>query len=612
MCDVIRHRGPDSEGIFASAQPPSAGLGIRRLAIIDLQTGDQPIHNEDKTMWLVLNGEIYNYRELRQDLEKKHRFYTHSDTEVIIHLYEEYGEHCVDYLRGMYSFAIWDANKEQLFIGRDRLGKKPLYYCCKDGAFVFASEIKSILEYLPATPAIDPDAIDLYLGFQYIPSPRTIFQDIHALPPAYVMTCDRTGNIRKRQYWDLDFRKKTGITFNEAKEQARGLLEEATRLRMISDVPLGAFLSGGHDSSIIVGLMSRLSSSPVKTFSIGFDEAEFSELNYARLVAKHFNTEHHEFIVRPNFIELLPKIVWHYGQPFADSSALPSYIVSNETRKFVTVALNGDGGDEAFGGYLRYKAMKGSMYFSLPFRLLGRRGTEAFARIIPHTETTKGRNMFRYMSRLVSALAEPPEIRNAYWHSIFTPEAKRLLYTDGFKDHLTQSAFSYLPDIFNNAPCDTVMDRAFYTDIKAYLPECLLVKMDIASMANSLEARSPFLDHKVMEFSASLPDNFKVHGLTTKYIMKKTFDEMLPPAITNRQKMGFGIPVGKWFRGDWRDFFRETVLSDTSFRRGYFKRESLERIYQEHTSGKRDHGYRMWALLVLELWHRSYIDGKKA
>jgi asparagine synthase (glutamine-hydrolysing) len=353
MCDVIVHRGPDSEGIFLSPDTRSAGLGIRRLAIIDLATGDQPIHNEDKTLWVVLNGEIYNYRELRAALEPRHRFSTHSDTEVIVHLYEEYGERCVDHLRGMFAFAIWDGRDGSLFIAKDRLGKKPLYYSAAGSVFVFGSEIKSLLEYLPHTPPVDPNAIDLYLSYQYIPSPTTIFSGISSLLPAHTLRCSRDGSVTVRRYWDLDFRKKAGLSYDEACVRTRELLEESTRLRMISEVPLGAFLSGGHDSSIIVGLMSRLSSSPVKTFSIGFEEEEFSELPYARIVARHFNTDHHEFIVKPNFIELLPKIVWHYGQPFADSSALPSYIVSHETRRHVTVALNGDSGDEAFGGYLR-------------------------------------------------------------------------------------------------------------------------------------------------------------------------------------------------------------------------------------------------------------------
>ncbi len=609
MCETIVHRGPDSEGVYTgSSGTAQIGLGIRRLAIIDLDTGNQPIHNEDQTIWVVLNGEIYNYQDLRAHLAGKHSFSTRSDTEVIVHLYEDYGEKCVDYLRGMFAFALWDGRAGKLFIARDRLGKKPLYYLPYRGALLFGSEIKSILAALPSTPETNLQALDYYLTYQYIPSPQTIFKDVHALSPAHVLTCGPDGSRDVRRYWQLDFRRKTDLSFPDACERMKELLAESTRLRMISDVPLGAFLSGGHDSSIIVGLMSGIASQPVKTFSIGFEEDDFSELPYARLAAKHFGTEHHEFILKPNFIDILPKIVWHYGQPFADSSSMPSYLVSRETRGHVTVALNGDGGDEAFGGYLRYKAMKGSLYFSLPFRLMGKKMTNLVASMVPHTETTRGRNMFRYMSRLVSALAEPPETRNIYWHCFFTGEAKKELYSDTMHNALTRDAFDYMRSIFENARAGDVMDRTMFTDIHAYLPECLLVKMDVASMAASLEARSPFLDHKVMEFSATLPSRWKVHGLTTKYIMKKTFDPMLPPEITRRGKMGFGIPVGRWFRTEWKDYFREMALSEKAVNRGYFNRKYLERLFNEHTQGVRDHGYRMWALLVLELWHRIYID----
>lgn len=606
MCNIIKHRGPDSDGFFLNN---NIGLGIRRLAIIDLQTGNQPIHNEDKTLWLVLNGEIYNFLELRKELEKKHNFYTKTDTEVILHLYEDYGESCVQYLRGMFAFAVWDEKEKKLFVAKDRAGKKPLYYTVQNGSFVFASEIKSILEYLKKTPEIDLEAIDLFLTYQYIPSPKTIFQNVKSLLPAHTLTCDRNGNIETKKYWDLDFTKKTNLSFDEACTETKNLLTEATALRMISDVPLGAFLSGGVDSSIVVGLMSRLSSKPVKTFSIGFEEADFSELNYAKIVANHFKTDHYEFIVKPNFIEILPKLVWHYGQPFADSSALPSYFVANETKKHVTVALNGDGGDETFGGYLRYKAMKGSLYFAFPFQIFGKKITEKLASLIPHTETTRGKNIFRYFSRLISALSEPAKLRNIQWHCFFTNEAKEKLYTDNMKKILYNNAYDYLTALFENAPAKNIMDRTFYTDLKAYLPECLLVKMDIASMANSLEARSPFLDHNVMEFSASLPSAWKLHGLTTKYILKKTFRNFLPKEILNRGKMGFGIPLGKWFKDDWKKYFREIVLSEKAINRGYFKRETIEQMFYEHISDKRDHGYRMWALLMLELWHKVYIDG---
>ncbi|PIU83495.1 MAG: asparagine synthase (glutamine-hydrolyzing) [Elusimicrobia bacterium CG06_land_8_20_14_3_00_38_11] len=603
MCNIIRHRGPDSDGFFLNN---NIGLGIRRLAIIDLQTGNQPIHNEDNKIWTVLNGEIYNFLELRQQLEKKHNFYTKTDTEVIVHLYEDYGEKCVQYLRGMFAFAIWDEKNKKLFIAKDRVGKKPLYYTSHNGSFVFASEIKSILEYLQKTPEIDFEAIDLFLTYQYIPSPKTIFKNIKSLLPAHILTCDKNGDIETKEYWNLDFTKKTNLSFDNACTETKNLLMEATKLRMISDVPLGAFLSGGVDSSIVVGLMSQLSSQPVKTFSIGFEEADFSELTYAKIVANHFKTDHHEFIVKPNFIEILPKLVWHYGQPFADSSALPSYFVANETKKHVTVALNGDGGDETFGGYLRYKAMKGSLYFAFPFQILGKKITEKLSSLVPF----KDKKYFRYLRRLVSALSEPPELRNIQWHRFFSNEAKEKLYTDNMKKILYNNAYDYLTALFENAPANNIMDRVFYTDLKAYLPECLLVKMDIASMANSLEARSPFLDHKVLEFSASLPSAWKLHGLTTKYILKKSFNDFLPKEILHRGKMGFGIPVGKWFRNNWKNYYREIVLSQKSINRGYFERETIEQMFYEHISGKRDHGYRLWALLMLELWHNVYIDGK--
>lgn len=605
MGDVIKHRGPDSDGYYIG---PRIGLGIRRLAIIDLQTGDQPIHNEDKTIWLVLNGEIYNFLELRQDLEKKHKFYTKTDTEVIIHLYEEFGENCVEHLRGMFAFALWDEKKQRLFIAKDRVGKKPLYYIVKDGALIFGSEIKAILEYLGKTPEIDPSAIDLFLVYQYIPSPKTIFSSIQSLPPAHTLTCDKNGEIRVEKYWDLDFTQKTNLSFKESCQRIRDLLTEATRLRMISDVPLGAFLSGGHDSSIIVGLMSQISSQPVKTFSIGFEEAEFSELNYARIVAEHFKTEHHEFIVKSHFIDILPRLVWYYGQPFADSSALPSYFVANETKKYVTVALNGDGGDENFGGYLRYKAMKGSIYCSWPFRMLGKNATEKILSLFPDNESAKAKSKIRYLHRLVSALAEPPEIRDILWHCFFRNEVKEKLYTENFKKLLPQDAYGFLAEIFKNAPAKNIMDRTFYADIKTYLPDCLLVKMDIASMANSLETRSPFLDHKILEFCASLPASWKLHGLTTKFILKQAFKNFLPKEILHRGKMGFGSPVGKWFKNDWKNYFRAVVLSEKAIDRGYFRKEALEGLFSEHLKGYRDHGYRLWALLILELWHRVYID----
>ncbi|MDI6641609.1 MAG: asparagine synthase (glutamine-hydrolyzing), partial [Elusimicrobiota bacterium] len=587
------------------------GLGIRRLAIIDLETGHQPIHNEDETVWIVSDGVIYNFKELRANSEKSgHKFYTKTDTETVVHLYEDYGENCLQYLRGMFAFALWDEKQSRLFIARDHLGKKPLVYTIQNGSFIFASEIKSILQVPWIKTTISLNAIHLFLTYQYIPSPITIFQEIKRLPPASSIICtEQEEKIKISKYWQLDFTKKTDRSFEDAKERIYELLTEATKLRLVSDVPLGAFLSGGHDSSIVVGLMSQLSEKKVKTFSIGFQEQEFSELKYAHIVAKHFGTEHHEFIVRPNFIELLPKIVWHYGQPFADSSALPTYYVANEAGKYITVALIGDGGDENFAGYLRYKALKWSQYFSLPFQIAGKNLTMKFAELIPHTERAKAKNIFRYMYRLFSALSDTPERRNILWHCFFDNETKYKIYSDRMRqEFLNNDSFKYMEEVFKTAPADDILDKAFYSDINTYLPECLLIKMDVAAMANSLEARAPFLDHKVLEFTATLPSRWKLHGLTTKYILKKTFEKFLPKEILHRGKMGFGIPVGKWMRYQWKDYWREIVLSPKALNRQYFRKEALENLLNEHISGHRDHGYRLWALLILELWHRIYID----
>jgi asparagine synthase (glutamine-hydrolysing) len=610
MCDIIIHRGPDEEGYFVNEIHKHIGLGIRRLSIIDLETGSQPIHNEDRSLWVVCNGEIYNFLELRDILAKKgHKFYTKTDIETILHSYEDLNVECLHSFRGMFAFALWDENKQRLFLARDRLGKKPLYYTIHDGRLIFSSEIKAILQCLNFTPEINLEAIHHFLTYQYIPQPITIYKNIFKLPPASFMLCDKNGNIKIEKYWDLDFSRKQALTFEDAKQKIKELLLEATKLRLISDVPLGAFLSGGHDSSIVVGLMSTLSPKPVKTFSIGFPEQGYSELKYARVVAKHFQTEHHEFIVKPNFIELLPKIIWHYDQPFADSSALPTYYVSKVAREHVKVALNGDGGDENFAGYLRYVAFKGSLYFSPPFQIIGKTLTLQLASLIPHIETAKARNIFRYMYRLFYALHERPERRIILWHCFFDNEAKYRIYSDMMREKLCNNdSFNYMANAFLNAPAKDLLDRTFYADITTYLPECLLVKMDIASSANSLETRSPFLDHRLMEFTATLPSSWKLHGFTTKYILKETFKNFLPKEILRRGKQGFGIPVGKWFREDWKDYWSEIVLSDRAIKRGYFRKEALQELLNEHIKGYRDHGYRLWGLLILELWHRVYID----
>jgi len=612
MCDVLRHRGPDDEGFYLSSQVHKStslqiGLGIRRLAVIDLETGHQPIHNEDKTIWIVLNGEIYNYQTLSETLRAKgHCFYTKTDTETVIHLYEEYGTDCLKYLRGMFAFALWDAREEKLFIARDRVGKKPLVYTEKDGCFYFASEIKALLEIPGLEKEINLGAIDLFLTYQYIPSPITIFKKIKRLPPASFLICTKMRIERIEKYWDLDFRKKLKISFTKACEQIKNILTESTKLRLISDVPLGAFLSGGHDSSIIVGLMAKNLTKPVKTFSIGFLEEDFSELKYARIVAKHFSTDHTEIIVQPKMTEILPKLIWYYDQPFADTSIIPSYYVAQATRKYVTVALNGDGGDENFCGYLRYPAIKLASMF--PFEIFGSDFYQNLGRLIPLVETTLSTHKLRYLRRFFTALGESAPVRNVLWHCFFTNELKDFIYSDFMKLEIKKNAYDYLVNTYHLAKAKDLIDKISYTDITTYLPEDLLVKMDIAGMANSLEARSPFLDHQLIEFTASIPSNWKLKGITTKYILKKTFEDFLPKEILQRGKQGFGLPIGKWLRDDLNEFVKSILFSEKAQRRKCFNWQNIKILVNRHLEGKEDHGYRLWALVVLELWHKIFID----
>ncbi|MBN2406729.1 MAG: asparagine synthase (glutamine-hydrolyzing) [Elusimicrobia bacterium] len=613
MTGLMVHRGPDDDGYYFSSQPSGsgcqAGLGMRRLKIIDLETGHQPVYNEDRSIWIICNGETYNYRELRKELKSRHRFYTKTDVEVILHLYEEYGTDCLRYMRGMFAFAIWDSRKGRLFLARDRLGQKPLYYMTMGENLYFASEIKCFLKVPGFEKEIDLSAIHDYLTYQFIPSPKTIWKNVYALRPASFMLADGNGISGPVDYWDLDFTKKTDLSFEESKDRLRYLLEESTRLRMISDVPLGAFLSGGHDSTVIVGLMSKLSSSPVKTFSIGFREDEFSELKYARIVSERFKTEHNEFIIDPRYTEMLPKIVWHYDQPYADCSALPSYYVAMVTRKHVTVALNGDGGDENFAGYLKYRAMKLSQVLSPFFRVLPKNAVKSVMGLLPMNESKRARGSLRYIHRFVNALADAPAVRNIVWRAYFTKDLKESIYSDMMKTGpVKDTSYESQIELFNSVKADNNIDRMLYSDILTYLPDDLLVKMDIACMANSLEGRSPFLDHHVMEFTSSLPPGWKLKGLKSKYILKEAFREYFPDEIIGRKKQGFSIPLGKWFKTELKDYLYDVVLSDRALGRGYFSRAGLEALLESHMEGNRDYGFCLWALLMLELWHREFAD----
>ncbi len=615
MADVLRHRGPDDSGIYISRlsdihndkSQVQVGLGHRRLSIIDLsQAGHQPMSNEDKSIWIVYNGEIYNFQDLRKNLEEKgHIFTSQSDTEVIIHLYEDMGIDCVKELRGMFAFAIWDGNKQRLFLARDRIGKKPLNYIVKNGNLIFASEIKSILQDPLINKEVDAEALDLYLTYGYVPAPQTIFSGIKKLPPAHILIWER-GEVRIDRYWQLSYKNKLKATEEEYGQKLLEVLIEATKIRLISDVPLGVFLSGGIDSSAVVALMSRLSNQPIKTFSIGFQEESFNELKYARIVAKLFNTEHREYIVKADCLEVLPKLIWHFNEPFADSSAIPAYYLSKMTRQDVTVALNGDGGDESFAGYERYAANKiADIYRFIP-KIIRKGIIAPFMENLP--ESTRKKDLVKNLKKFTRADEFSKEKRYACWMSIFQENLKENLYSEEFKNRLMNfDSYGYLYNAYSESEAVNFVDRTLFADTITYLPGDLLVKMDITSMANSLEARSPFLDHKLMEFAARIPASLKLKGITTKYILKKAFFKILPKEILQRQKQGFGVPVGNWFRNNLKDYAYEILLSRNCIKRGYFKEETVKRILNEHVLGRVDHGERIWSLINLELWHNMFI-----
>lgn len=605
MNDAIRHRGPDEDGFYFA---DGVGLAMRRLAIIDLKSGQQPIANADRTAWIVFNGEIYNYRDLRAQLEKLgHRFHTNSDTEAIVHAYDQYGTDCPKYLRGMFALAIWDERDKSLFLARDRVGKKPLLYAEVNGQLVFGSEFTAVLTHPDVSREVDYEALHHYLSFICVPAPLTAYQAIRKLEPGHWLLW-KNGEIKIERYWQLDFSNKLKIGEQEAGERVVDLLRDAVKVRLMSEVPLGAFLSGGIDSSAVVALMAEESADQVKTFSIGFEEQDFSELHHARRVAERVGADHHEFIVRPNAMEILPTLVEHYGEPFADSSAIPSYYVSRETRKYVTVALNGDGGDECFAGYERYAAMNlAQRYNNLLPRILRDGVIGNVANALP--EFRSRANPLGKAKRFIGAASLAPVQRYLRWVSAFDENAKLQLYSDDFRQETAGfSTIDIIRPWFAKANGAGIVDASLLTDTMTYLPNDLLVKMDIASMTVSLEARSPFLDHHLMEFAASLPEQLKLRRLTTKYLLKRILKKFVPEENLTRRKMGFGVPIGHWFRDSMQGFLRETVLSDKALGRGLFKPERVRAIIDQHVEGRMDHSHRLWSLLMLELWFERFID----
>lgn len=605
MNQAIFHRGPDEDGSYVNE---NVGLAMRRLSIIDLASGQQPIYTTNRTKAIVFNGEIYNYQELRDDLIKRgHELYTKSDTEVVLHLYDEYGVDCLQYLRGMFAIAIWDTIDSSLFLARDRVGKKPILYSHQpNGDLIFGSEFTAILKHPAISREVDNEAIDSYFSYLCIPAPQTAFKAIRKVEPGHWLKW-KDGKIETKRYWLPDFSKKIKISEPEAIEETTRILRESTRLRMISEVPLGAFLSGGVDSSTIVALMAQESSTPVKTFSIGFEDEDFSELKYAKRVAEHVGAEYHEFVVRPNALEVLPTLVEHYGEPYADSSAIPTYYVSNETRQHVTVALNGDGGDESFAGYERYMAMEvADLYRSIP-RTIRKFFIEGPINLLPTSELKKTR--IRDVQRFFASANEERKERYFRWMSTFKPALKPGLYTADFAASVAgQNASDVLDQWFDRANGSGILDATLLTDQMTYLPNDLLVKVDIASMANSLEARSPFLDHRLIEFAASLPESLKMNKLRTKSLLKKVAARLVPREVVYRRKMGFGVPVGRWFRGEMKDFVRGVLLSERSLKRGIIKPEMMRKYVDEHTESQFDHAFQIWTLLMLELWFQRFID----
>jgi asparagine synthase (glutamine-hydrolysing) len=597
MCDVIRHRGPDDEGVWVD---DGVALGMRRLSIIDLSTGHQPIHNEDGSVWIVFNGEIYNFRELRRELEGAgHRFYTSTDTEVIVHAYEQWGKEAIGRLRGMFGLALWDANTRSLLVARDRIGIKPLHYAMVNGRFYFGSELKSLLEAPDVPRDLDPDALDHYLSFLYTPRDGSIFRAVRKLPPGHLLTWN-DGRISIERYWQVSTTEAFTGSEEDAVQQLRSVLSDAVRSHLVSDVPLGAFLSGGVDSSLVVGLMSEVSGSRVKTFSIGFDEPAFDELEHARRVADHFGTDHHEFVVKPDGVSILDRLISHFDEPFADSSAIPTWYVSEMARRHVTVVLSGDGGDELFGGYDRYLPHPRVVAFDrYSPRALRRVATIAASRL-PHG--ARGKNFLRHVGR---------DNRGRYLDAIrfFGADEKPALLTPEFRQAIAgpdpEARLARHFERFAELPWPSQMMRF---DAETYLPEDVLTKVDRMSMAHSIESRVPLLDNAVIAFASSLPASLKIKNGRRKHVLKEVAATLVPRDILDRKKQGFGVPLGTWFRGNLRELFADTLLTPASLQRGYFQPTFVRRIVDEHLKGTRDHTLRLWQLVVFEKWQQRYVN----
>jgi asparagine synthase (glutamine-hydrolysing) len=605
MTGVMRHRGPDADGFHVGA---GVGLGHRRLSIIDLSTGDQPIYNETRSAVVVFNGEIYNFATLARDLRSRgHAFATHSDTETIVHAYEEFGLDFVTRLDGMFAFALWDDAKRRLVLARDRAGKKPLYYHDDGTRLAFASEIKALLQDPSIKRRVSPEALSDYFTFGAIPSPGTIFQEIRQVPPAHVLVWEQ-GRTRLREYWDVTFQPDSRMKEGEALAEFATLFDEAVRVRMVADVPLGAFLSGGIDSSAVVASMARQSSRPVVTTSVGFAERTHSELDYARTVAQAVGSDHHELLVRPEAAVDLPRLAWHLDQPFADASALPTYYVSRAARQHVTVALSGDGGDELFAGYQRrygVNRLESRLRAWIPGSV--RRGVLApLSRIYPRWEQIPRPLRLKLVLRNLGQTFE-----RAYFDdmSLFVESERRTLLTPEFLQQTrAHDPFVEFASHFDRVRDVDPLSRILYVDFKTWLTDRVLVKVDRMSMACSLEVRAPLLDHRIIEFAARLPVSLKFRGSVSKYLLKKHTADRLPTLPVHRPKQGFNLPLAAWLRGDLREVAHDLLFSRRVAERGYLVPGEVARIWDSHQRGVRDRSAHLWALMMLELWHRAYVD----
>ena len=593
--NVIVHRGPDDQGIYYTN---NAFIGMRRLSIIDLDTGHQPIHNEDETIWVVFNGEIYNFKELRKRLEERgHKFYTSSDSECIVHCYEEYGERCFEHLLGMFAIAIWDSINNILLLGRDRLGKKPLYYARLKDTLIFGSELKSLLLVPGMARDVSHRSVHDFLIFGYVPAEATIFENIHKLPAGHYLIYEN-GLIGIRSYWQLEFTPKWTDPPAILERSLFDLLDDAVRLRLVSDVPFGAFLSGGIDSSVVVALMAKNMNMPVKTFTIGFKEAQYNELDDARIVARHFHTEHHEFIVEADTVSLLEDLVWYFDEPFADSSAIPTYLVSKMASQHVKMVLSGDGGDEAFAGYERYRKyliidVLRSFSPKVAFHVLN---------LLGYSMPKELKSRLRWVGERVR-MPYPDDYLSAV--ILTKPRLVQELLGD---TSLNNTPYGAITGYFRDERILNRIDAMLAGDIKSYLVDDILVKVDRMSMANSLEVRAPLLDHKLMEFAARLPNSLKLRYGSGKYLLKRVAKQILPASTLKKRKHGFAIPLSEWFRSCLKDLMWDVLESRSFIERGFFNHSVTRRCMERHVAGVEDHGEHLWLLLTFELWARRFLD----